>query len=990
MGPVNSIMGETGENPLSFLFRISQIHVIAKLLVLYCWWGQAWIAPDEPTTEIPARAKVVGDANTTDQPVDFNRDIRPLLARHCLNCHGPDEDSREADLRLDRFADATAAAQSGEFPIVPGKPDASEVLRRIMLDRDDGEQMPPTGKGLSEQEIDLIRRWIAGGAKYEAHWAFVKPVRPSLPVVRNADWVTNEIDRFVLKQLEEKSLSPSPQADRYRLVRRVYLDLIGVPPTIEQADQFVQDSSPAAYEKMVDRVLASPKFGERWARVWLDLARYADSQGYAQDSPRQIYRYRDWVVDAINRNVPFDQFTIEQLAGDMLDQPTNEQLIATAFHRNTMTNSEGGTDDEEFRTAAVVDRVNTTLQVWMGMTMGCAQCHTHKYDPISQEEYFQVFALLNQTADADRGNEAPVHPEFSQARLNQQQLLRKQIETVREKLAEEGEDQDAAGVLPEGPLQARYVRVQGLGKMFLHLAEVEVFADQKNLAVTGKAAQSSTAYSGPANLGNDGNTDGDFQKASVTHTAEELDPWWEVDLGSPQSLSRVVVWNRTDSSAVRDRLRKFRVILYDQNRRPIWTEQSGQTPNPSREFRIPATADSLTDDQKKQLLAIQKEPGSGLSETARKLQALEEQLQKVSQPDITTPVMQELPANQRRETRIQIRGNFRNPGKPVEPGTPSVFHALESTGQQPNRLDFARWLVSENNPLTARVTVNRFWEKLFGTGIVETSEDFGTQGELPSHPLLLDYLATEFVRHDWDVKWLLKEIVTSSTYRQTSRVTPELQQIDPANRWLARGPRVRLSAEMIRDQALFVADSLSTKMNGPSVRPPRPKLGLRAAFGGSTDWETSPGEDAYRRGLYTTWRRTSPYPSMTTFDAPSREFCTIRRSRTNTPLQALVTLNDPVYVDAARRLARIVSQEGENDQQRLAHLFRRVLVRPASPAELAVLQQMLDRVRKQLTVEKAQKLLADLPRQSGEENELASWVVIGNVILNLDETLARP
>ena len=552
-----------------------------------------------------------------DESIQFNRDIRPILATHCLTCHGPDESTREGGLRLDHLSGATQEADSGEFAIVPGKPNQSEMIRRTTLDEEDGERMPPSGKGLNEKERSLLKRWIQSGANFDAHWAFVAPKKKALPKTKNNQWVQNSIDRFVLSRLEQEKLSPNQPADRYIIVRRVYIDLLGLPPTIEEVDDFVMDVSPDAYEKMVDRVLSSPKFGERWGQVWLDLARYADSQGYAQDSPRNIYRYRDWVIDSINANKPFDEFTVEQLAGDMLKNPRNDQLIATAFHRNTMTNSEGGTDDEEFRSAAVVDRVNTTMQVWMGMTMGCAQCHTHKYDPITHKEYFQVYAILNQTEDADRPNESPLLSELSPVRQKQKQRLEAQIAALKSEIANEKINNKNAKQrmteLPAGELKARYVRVQGLGKMFLHLAEVEVFSEEKNVALKGIASQSSTAFNGPPKLANDGNSNGDFAKNSVTHTAEEENPWWEVDLKRDITVDKVVVWNRSESQSVVDRLKKFRVILLDKNRKPIWTSTSNQPPNPSKEFIAPKHSDQLASADRDRLIALTKEMGSGLS-----------------------------------------------------------------------------------------------------------------------------------------------------------------------------------------------------------------------------------------------------------------------------------------------------------------------------------------------------------------------------------------
>jgi hypothetical protein len=715
----------------------------------------------------------------TAEPIDFSRQIRPLLADRCFRCHGPDEATREADLRLDVRQRATAELDSGESAIVPGKPQESSLMARILSQ--DWDRMPPpeAGDALSRDEVSLLRRWIAGGAPYEQHWSFQRLTGPAVPAVGDSDRTITPVDAFVLDRLREADLRPSPEADRPTLIRRVSLDLTGLPPTVEEVDRFVADRHPGAYVRVVERLLASPAFGERWGRVWLDLSRYADSAGYAQDPPRTIWRFRDWVIRALNDNLPFDEFTIEQLAGDLLPRPSNSQLIATAFHRNTMTNSEGGTDDEEFRVAAVVDRVNTTIQVWMGLTMGCAQCHSHKYDPISQEEYFRVFAILNNTADTDRGDEQPV------------------------------------------------LEIEG----------------------------------------------------------------------------------------------------------------------------------------------------------------------------VPTPIMRELPPDQHRTTYVHVRGNFRMPGQQVVPGVPAAFHAIRTGPRdaQPDRLALARWLTSPENPLTARVAVNRLWEQLFGRGLVATSEDFGTQGELPTHPRLLDYLASELIRCGWDRKALLRQIVLSATYRQSSRVTPQLRQLDPQNELLARGPRFRLPAEMIRDQALAVSGLLSRKMYGPSVRPPRPQLGLRAAFGGSTDWETSPGEDRYRRGLYTQWRRTTPYPSLTTFDAPSREVCTVRRISTNTPLQALVTLNDPVFVEAAQALARRVLREtpGADARQRVGHAFRLVVSRKPTEDEAHRLAELLSAVAADCQNRpEAARALATVPlgpAPAGVDlSHLAAWTVASNVLLNLDETLARP
>lgn len=933
-------------------------------------------------------------ASAEETAVDFSRDIRSIISVNCLSCHGPDEETREANLRLDVRENAIGDdTDSGDRAIVPGKPDQSELIRRInSADKD--VQMPPADSGyrVSEKEKKLIHDWIKAGADFEQHWAFVKPEKQTPPHISDRKLARDDLDKFVIKRLEQESLKPSPEADRYTIARRLALDLTGLPPSIELVDQFVSDQSPQAYEKYVDRLLAHPGFGERWARVWLDLARYADSQGYAQDSARTIWRYRDWLIKAINNNMPYDQFTIEQIAGDMLPEPTTDQLIATAFHRNTMTNSEGGTDNEEFRSAAVVDRVNTTMQVWMGMTMGCAQCHTHKYDPITQEEYFKFYAIFNQSEDSDSNDERPNLDTYSEEQLTQRKKIETDIVELQSKIDEMAEAMKLTKIEhPKDPLKTRYIRVQQLGKnQFLHIAELQAFVGEKNVAVAGKATQISTGFNGPPQLAIDGNTNGDFKKQmSTTHTAEEVNPWWEVDLQSPQLIDKINLWNRSDGSG--DRLNNWRVVMYDESRNPIWIFASRKTPDPNIEIKTAKTGEEIKPETKK-LLANYDEISVGTAEQ-KQLKQLKANLANIK--PTRTPIMRELPKGKQRVTKIQLRGNFKITSDEVSAGVPEVFHGIPE-GSDVNRASLARWLVDRENPLTARVVVNRYWEQLFGYGIVETVEDFGTQGELPSHQDLLDYLAIEFMDHNWDTKWLIKKIVSSSTYRQSSRETPEMVRLDPRNRLLARGPRFRLPAEMIRDQALAISGLLSEKMYGPSVRPPQPKLGLRAAFGQSTDWNPSPGEDRLRRGLYTSWRRTTPYPSMMTFDAPSREVCTIRRIRTNTPLQALVTLNDPVYVEASQALGRLaITQGGTDDLARLAFAFRKTLIRKPKANELSVLNRTLQKLREQYEADdvKAMQLatspIGSLP-EGMKASEAAAWTVIGNILLNLDETLARP
>jgi hypothetical protein len=764
---------------------------------------------------VPLRA-----AEPATSPVDFAREIRPILAKNCFACHGADEKHREGGLRLDLRDAALKKLDDGKTAVVPGHTEKSELVRRITASNAD-EKMPPAdaNSSLSLEQTKLLTRWVAEGARYSLHWSFEKPMLPSVPQVRREMWNAGPVDRFVMAKLDQAGLSPAPEAERHTLIRRLSLDLRGLPPSPHEVDAFLQDKNPAAYERVVDRLLADPAFGERLARPWLDLARYADSAGYASDPLRTIWLYRDWVIDAFNADMPFDQFTIEQLAGDLLPKPTTEQLVATAFNRNTMTNTEGGTDDEEFRVAAIKDRVDTTMDVWMGLTIGCAKCHSHKFDPITQNEYYQFLAIFNQTADNDQPDESPT-------------LALASPTTAREAAAIEG-------------------RIDAL---------------KKRLA------------------------------------------------------------------AVKDK-------------------------------------------------------------KAIKRQIAELQRSKPQPPSV--PVMRELPPNKHRKTHVMIKGNFLVTADEVGPGVPAFFGSLPKNSPA-DRLAMARWLVDRNNPLSARVAVNRIWSQLFGQGLVETEEDFGTQGKPASHPELLDWLAVNYMDHGWDTKWLVRLLVTSATYRQSSRITPEALQKDPGNRLLSRAPRYRLEAEMVRDQALALSGLLSQKLKGPSVFPPQPGGLWRAAFNGrDRAWTTSPGEDRYRRGLYTFWRRTIPYPSMTTFDAPSREICSVRRIRTNTPLQAFVTLNDPVYVEAAQALARrIVHEGGASPEERCRFALELCLVSPPKPKQIDELVSLLVAERKHYREDaKAAHELATEPLGKApagvDETELAAWTVVANVLLNLDGVLTK-
>ncbi len=828
---------------------------------------------------------------------DFNRDIRPILTENCYKCHGPDEGARKAGLRLDVRPDPLKPAKSGRTPIVPGAPERSELIARVTA-QDPRKRMPPpaSGKSLTAAQIDDLRRWITEGAPYAMHWAYVRPVRPPLPAVRHKEWPRTALDYFILNRLEHEGLQPSPPADRRLLIRRVSLDLTGLPPTLGEIEQFVSDTRPDAYSRLVDRLLEKPAYGERWARMWLDLARYADSAGYADDPLRTIWAYRDYVIRSFNKNKPFDRFTIEQIAGDLLPDATEEDRVATAYHRNTMTNNEGGTDDEEFRNAAIVDRVNTTMSVWMATSMGCAQCHHHKYDPISQEEYFRFFAIFNNTEDADRSDEAPVLKVFT-----------------------EDQQRERAPLLREaGEIHRRF-------------------------------------------------------RTPTPRAGAEL-PRWEkefpLELIWQNALGRSVVPAYPDEAAA----------------------QSAGIPEATLGILELSASERTASEQADLLEYFQAHIAAETAPERQRLAELEHQLAAIE--PTTVPVMQELEGDRRRKTHVELRGNFKALAETVTEGVPAVFPPLP-TNMPPNRLALARWLVDDRNPLTARVLANRLWEQIFGIGIVRTLEDFGSQGDLPTHPELLDWLACEMMSRHWDIKAFLKLLVTSAAYQQSSRVTPELLERDPDNLLLARGPRFRLPAEEVRDQALFVSGLLSSKMYGAPVRPPQPSLGLSAAFGSSLDWKTSEGEDRYRRAIYVEWRRTNPYASLATFDAPNREVCALRRPRSNTPLQALVVLNDPVYVEAAQSLARRMEQHSGSAQDEVAYGFRLCLARPPREAELRRLVAFYDAACTDFRQDErhAAKLATDpigsFP-EGGDTADLAALTAVGNVLLNLDETLMKP
>ena len=822
---------------------------------------------------LSARGRLAGLGSS----VDFNRDVRPILNKNCTGCHGGVR--QQGELSLLFRDDALRPAKSGKRAIVPGRPGASELMARITA-ADPHDRMPKGRDPLTSAEIRTLKRWIAQGAEWAPHWAYVKPEAKPLPTVSDSNWSRGGIDRWVMARLDAEGLKPSRAADCATLARRVSLDLIGLPPTLAQVDAVCADAS-NGYQRLVDTLLASPRFGERWAAMWLDLARYADSRGYEADRARPMWPYRDWVIDAFNRGLPFDQFTIEQLAGDLLPAPTEAQRLATAFHRNTMTNDEGGTDDEEYRLAAVIDRVNTTWTVWQGTAISCAQCHGHPYDPIRHQEYYGALALLNNSADWDQPDEYPRWPIFAPEHAPRGRELATALERLRDEV-------DSIAMLPAQEAARRA---------------------------------------------------------------------WERDLSIPAVAGKV---NGTWLNEVR-RIVKVPEASRDAGQRAMLRYAYTQVAEDSAYLMHRARRDTLR----------------------RAIDSLK---------PTYLPVMQELPSTRHRTTRVFDRGNFLVQTTVVQPGLPAAI-APALPAEAPNRLGLARALVHRDNPLTARVTVNRFWEQLFGTGLVETVEDFGTQGTPPSHPELLDWLAVRFMTDlKWGVKPLLREMVLSATYRQASSTTPALQERDPANRLLARGPRFRLTAEQLRDAALATSGLLSAKMHGPSVMPPQPDGVWHRPYSGE-QWITDTGENRHRRAVYTLWKRTAPYPSMVTFGSPSHEVTVARRTRTNTPLQALVLLNDPVYTEAAQALARRVLPAGEAAptsaqlDAALTQSYRLALQRPPTTAAMATLRTLYAAAVKHYDAHPEDRDLATgVPKAS---TTLAALTVVANGIMNLDAFVTK-
>jgi hypothetical protein len=890
--------------------------------------------------------------------VDFNTQIKPILNKNCIACHGGVK-------KVEGFSvlfrhEALAPTKSGKPAIIPGHADASEMIRRLTL-QDPEQRMPLDAPPLKEEEIELLRKWIDQGAKWGDHWAYQPVQRPEVPAPDPSPlkagftgeksgekaWGRNPVDRFVLDKLRAEGLQPSPEAPRETLLRRVSLDLTGLPPTPALAQKFLADTSEAAYERLVDGLLASPAYGEKWAAAWLDLARYSDTKGYERDAGREIWRYRDWLIRAFNDDKPYDQFTVEQLAGDLLPDPTDDQLIATGFHRNTMNNDEGGTQDEEFRVAAVLDRVNTTWDVFGGTTFSCVQCHSHPYDPFVQKEYYQFMAFFNNTRDEDVTSETPTlrfyKPEDSlkladvktwitghHAGPGQVRDLVQFVRVTEPKINSHDFDQYKNASL----LDAKYFGFQHGGS-----------ARIKGVELTGKRR---LVLAWGTNI----------RKATVTLRLDSLNGPVVSTLPVPETGSE---WN--DSTQI------FALPPLTGKRDLYLSLHGPQDPKKWVMVKWVAFRPHL--------------PG----QSAEKLDETDRKLAELLNADVqTTPVMLDGTGTLARKTHEFERGNWLVKGVEVTPGVPKSLPPMPKELPR-NRLGLARWMTSRQHPLTARVAVNRFWEQLFGRGLVETAEDFGTQGIPPTHRELLDWLAVEFMEtHGWSVKKLLRQLVLSATYRQRSEASPALLAKDPDNRLLARGARVRLSAESVRDQALAVSGLLSPKMYGPSVMPPQPDGIWQSPYSGEK-WRTAQGEDRYRRALYTYWKRTAPYPSMVTFDSPSREFCQVRRIRTNTPLQALVTLNDEVYLEASRQLAGWMQAQQTTPDARIGAAYRRVMARDMTPAKRDVLVRLYHDTEKHYRAypQEACELVDD----GSYDAQRAALTVVANTLLNLDEVITK-
>jgi hypothetical protein len=988
-------------------------------------------------------------------PVEFNRDIRPILSDRCYTCHGPDKGNRKTQLRFDIEASAKADL-GGRFAIVEGDPLKSEIVQRT-TSQNKAMRMPPVyaGPALSERETTLIRDWVAQGAKWEKHWSFIPPKRTAPPAIAKPELARNPIDNFVRARLETMGIEPSPEAERAILIRRVSLDLTGIPPTPAEVDAFLADKSPNAYEKVVDRLLASPRYGERMAAWWLEAARYADTNGYQTDGERSMWRWRDWVIGAFNRNMRYDEFTIEQLAGDMLPNATLDQKIASGFNRNHRGNGEGGIVPEEYAVEYVVDRVDTTSTVWLGLTVGCARCHDHKYDPILQKEFYKFYAYFNSIPERGMAFKYGNSPPFIAAPTPDEQAQQRQLDAkvtaateafgrvdvakaqrnweksidrsanldwsmTEDLVAQHGlEKLDgksfanagdvanfgfydkftlAAWVNPSEPNGAIVTRTQDIdqGSGFgLYLKDGKVAATMV-LRWLDDGARVSTEATLPLN---------EWSHVALTYDGSRLASGIKIYINGRQQKLNVALDVLNQTFAVKeplrigggggpenrfhgsiDEVRIFNAALTLGQAAVLATRDSiSAIAAIDASKRSPAQADKI------RLCFLDRYSPMEIQQAWRQLSGLRRERQRLVESFPTVMVMQEM--KQPRDAFVLARGAYDKPGEKVSRGVPAVLPPLPS-GAPNNRLGLARWIVDPSNPLTARVLVNRLWQMYFGVGIVKTVGDFGSQGEWPTHPELLDWLATEFMRTGWDMKAIVKTIVTSATYRQSSVESEELKQKDPENRLMARGPRFRMPAEMVRDQALAISGLLVEKVGGPSVKPYQP-VGLWKELSGGADYPQGKGDDLYRRSLYTFWKRAVPPPEMTTFDSSGHETCTVMENRTNTPLQALTLMNDVTYLEAARRIGeRMMTEGGATPKARIGFAYRLATARTPAPkmseALLDAFQGSLDRY--QTHPEAAQKFVhaGESPvNENLNVSELAAYSTVASLLLNMDEAVTK-
>ena len=1038
----------------------------------------------------PVRAS----ANAPPQTVSFNRDVRPILSDTCFKCHGPDKAQIKGNLSLHTREDAIAGRKSGAA-IVPGKPDESEAYRRLVTS-DPQKQMPPpdSGMALTPAQIRTLRAWIEQGAVYERHWSFNPPVTPPLPEVKRGGWARNPIDRFVLARLEQEGLSPAAEAEPATLLRRVSLDLTGLPPTPAEVDSFLNDPSPGAYERAVDRLLASPRYGERMAVTWLDAARYADTSGYQADWERHMWPWRDWVVRAFNANMPFDQFTVEQLAGDMLPDATTDQRLASGFNRNHRINDEGGIIPEEYAVEYVVDRVETTSAVWLGLTAGCARCHDHKYDPISQKEFYRLYAYFNNVPERGQDGRAGFATPFIRIPTPEQTAIVERREREAAAVARQL-DADAPGAAARraqwerdlaaalaargaDPWHAGEIAGVNAGSLELHprpdgsLVAMNITGDTSTYTITLRnrdldrvtairvEAMTDPSVPGGQLAPGDGNfllnefevslpgagddaaagkaigkgkrkgkgrakaTPGALKIRSAYADYEQADhpiahaidgkpaTAWAVDgdfisgqrtavfvldepLESAKDVELVVRLQQGKKELPKQLMTRVRVTLTDQPEPRLAPLDAVPLDVAAAVVLEPA---KRTPEQAELLASYFRRQDPERASLSKQYVALRREAVDAAASGTPVMVMQEM--TPRRDTYLLKRGLYDQPdtSEKLSPGVPAAVARPGQTAPR-DRLELARWLVDPANPLTPRVTVNRFWQSLFGIGIVKTSEDFGLQGEWPSHPELLDWLATEFVRTGWDVKALHKLIVTSATYRQSSKLSPTLRERDPDNRLMARGSRFRLDAHAVRDNALAVSGLLGERLGGKPVKPYQPPgLWEELSFNNKTsvdEYKQDHGESLYRRTMYTFWKRTVPPPALAIFDAAGRETCTVRLGRTNTPLQALNLLNDVVYVEAARKLGeRMLREGGVTPSDRLIHGFRLATARRPDAREQASLERALgryvDRFKSDPDAAKSLLKFGESPADASlDPVELASYAAIGNVLLNLDETVTK-